>query len=217
MSGEPTINSLLEIMTRDGYAYRSRVEDLAGRNLTLAAPIGVRDREPPAPGDQLKLAWVVDGSRMIMSAVLAWLTRDPPPCWHVEMVGAPQRDSRRRHVRGGGGESIRLARTVDGEPEPHLVGRVADLSESSLRCRLPAKEYEAREYAAGDAVEVRMVLGNDPLEAVGQVLAIRRTPSLPDVDVVLAYELSETAAQMVRRYLFQRQLAERRSRRNADY
>ena len=53
------------------------------------------------------------------------------------------------------------------------------------------------------------------VNATGQVLSIRSLPGR-DVDVVVTYDLDEAAAQDLRRYVFARQLAERRARQDAD-
>ncbi len=209
MDGVPAINSLIDVILDEDRVYRSRVEDISDQTLTVAAPIGQGDLEPPAPGSPMGLAWIKGPSRYVLPVQLRATTREPPPRWQVEISGTAERHNRRNFVRGGGGEPVRLSHADDDKDTP-IAGHVVDISEGGIRCRV----RECR-YRLADPIRIRVVLDGQDVDAKGQVLAIRPSPTSEDVEVVMVYALSEAQARIVRRYILEWQVAERRHRLDA--
>ena len=196
MSAIPAVNGLVEIIVGDARLYRSRMEDV-GDGCTSAEP-----------GTALELAWIDDGARFVVPVQLAGFSRDNTAQWHVEVRGEPRQDNRRLYVRGGGGERVQLeppAGVLD--PKLHIAGEVVDVSEAGVRCRVPRCEFRP-----GDPAHVSIKLRDLCIDATGNVLTLRAPAGLDATDIVVTYDLGETVAQAVRRYVFERQLAERRAR-----
>jgi len=119
------------------------------------------------------------------------------------VVGEPYRHNRRAYMRGGGGEPIRLSREV---PDPIAVGgTVVDISESSMRCRVRDGAYER-----GERLQVSIALGEDVLETTVRVHCVRFDKENAWYDVVTTYETTEKVGRVIRRYILQQQMAERR-------
>jgi hypothetical protein len=201
----PGINQLIEIVLADGALFPSRVEDVVGGRYMVAAPLAAV--ETPTPGSSLALAWVAEQSRYALQVVWLGLTKQHPPRWEVEVAGEPRLQSRRRYVRGGGGEPVVLRGVGEVPDRTVLAGEIIDLSESALRFR--ARDTE---YVPGDEVNVGFQLQEHHLETLGRVQALRPVDG-GAVDVVVDFEIREDVARAIRHYVYQRQLAERRARR----
>ncbi|MGC9665888.1 PilZ domain-containing protein [Planosporangium sp. 12N6] len=212
MSEIPGINSLIELVVDGERVYRSRVEARADDVLTVAAPIGAGDLEPPEVGSILTVGWPVARSRHVVPVRLTELIRQQqPPRWVVEVAGDVRAENRRKFVRGAAGGSVHLYRTTGADRARPTVGGVIDLSEGGLRCHLAACDFQP-----GEPVRVHLPLGGDPVDTAGAVASLRPPPQGPGSDVVVTFDLGERDAQKVRRYLYQLELEERRKQRYAD-
>lgn len=218
MADLPEVNSLLFIAVNEEGSWRSRVEDVDGQMLTVAAPLGKGDLEVPDDGAELEVFWTGTRARYVLPVRMMGQTRDRPPRWHLLAVGRATRQTRRSYVRGGGGGPAEIVRTGRVEQARNDVavssrsggsngpqqGTVIDISEGGVRCRM-----DSADLIPGDQVRVRVRLGDAALDLNGSVLLVREQS--PDgVDVVVVYQLSESDAQTVRRYVFQWEIAERR-------
>jgi c-di-GMP-binding flagellar brake protein YcgR len=213
----PPINSLLFVAVNDETTYRSRVEDIDSDILTVAAPIGAGDIDVPEVGADVAVFWVGSRTRYVLPVRMVGVTRQRPARWQIQPTGQPQPETRRRFVRGGGGKPIRLTgvpnagdgldfTTVDpGE------GMIADISEGGVRCRMPAGEF-----TPGQRVTVRISLDGSNIEVAGTVHTVRPDPESGQPEVIVTYELPEETAQIIRRYVFSWELAERRRARYGD-
>jgi hypothetical protein len=202
----PRVNELLEIVVEDGRAYRSRVEGAHDGQYMVAAPIGAGDLEVPHLGGALLLAWIVDRSRFVLPVRWLGLTRERPPRWHVEIAGEPRVHCRRRFVRGGGGEPVRLRRVGVAVEKNPLTGEIIDISESAMRLRAADPGYDP-----GEHVKIGVDLRGTQVETLGRIQTIRSAEDSA-IDLVVDFDLREEVARAIRRYVFQRQLAERRAR-----
>jgi hypothetical protein len=75
----PAINALVDVVLMDGKACQSRVEDMTGRRLTVAAPFGVNSADMPKLGSSVELAWVAGDRRQAVDVRLVELSREQPP------------------------------------------------------------------------------------------------------------------------------------------
>ena len=216
MSRIPSINSLVEVVFDDTRTYRSRMEDVADDVLTVAAPIGAGDVEPPALGEVFVLAWADHRARHMVSVRLTAMTTERPIRWQGQVDGEPRRDNRRNFMRaGGGGEAVQIQRSgrpndAGAEAAAATDGRLIDVSEAAIRCWLSSCEYQP-----GELVAVATTLHNHQLELVGTVLSVRQpAPAGKGAEIVVTYEVDEARAQIIRRYVMDYDLVERRRERD---
>lgn len=209
MAELPKINSLLEVAVTPEATLPSRIEDVDGDLLTIAAPTGIGDLEVPDADAVLEIAWIANRGRYVMRVTMVGRTREQPPRWFVRASGRPRLKSRRRYVRGGGGEPILIA-TTERDPAGSWSGRVIDVSEGGVRCRI-----EQTDLVPSEPVTVRIELPDGPVVLTGSVLALRE-PMEPDakgVDVVAVYEAPRVEGDRLRRHVLAWELAERRRQR----
>jgi c-di-GMP-binding flagellar brake protein YcgR len=214
MADLPEVNSLLYITVKDELNHRSRVEDRDGALLTVAAPIGAGDVEIPEDGSELTVFWTGTRARYVLPVRMMGRTRGHPARWHLLALTDPIRKTRRRFVRGGGGGPIELVpKTVEireRRAADAVRGQVIDISEGGVRCRVAQADL-----VPGDPVVVRVQLGDCSLQILGRITSQRPEPDQPGVDVIVTYHPSEADAQVIRRYVFQWEIAERRRRLDA--
>src|SRR5262245_685630 len=148
----PSINGLVDVVLLDGEVFPSRIEEAAGRLLTVAEPQGIHTVDIPSVGSPLELAWVGEQRRQAVDVRVKGFTKEQPARWRLEAIGAVRLQSRRNYVRGGGGETVELQSDAAGM----VLGRVVDMSEGGLRCRV-------REDRVGrdQEVTVRVRLGSE--------------------------------------------------------
>jgi hypothetical protein len=204
----PSVNQLVYVTVEAELTYRTRIEDAEADALTIAAPIGVGDLEPPEPGADLEVSWIAGRNRYVVPVNLTSISRQQPPSWSVRVTGERRRETRRLYVRGGGGEKVRLGSVLDPRMKP--TGVIIDVSEGGVRCRLPWCAI-----VVGDTVRVDMAL-DQTLAVVGRVLSVRdAAEAAGELDVVVVYDLTDGMAQEIRRYVLQREMAERRAKADA--
>nr|BFE63615.1 hypothetical protein GCM10020063_081410 [Dactylosporangium thailandense] len=205
MTSLPTINALVDVVLMDGEAYQSRVEDMSGKRLTVAAPFGVIPADVPKVGASMELAWVAGDRRQAVDVRLVELSREQPPRWSLEAVGSIRLQTRRNYVRGGGGEWVEVRHGGS-----TYQGRVIDLSEGGVRCRMLEDRFER-----DDRVDVKVSLESESITLSGTVLFVRRDPENATYDVIITYETSELIGRAIRGYVLRREMEERRRNRES--
>jgi c-di-GMP-binding flagellar brake protein YcgR len=201
----PAINALVDVVLMDGEAYQSRVEDVAAKRLTVAAPFGVSTADLPKVGVSMELAWVAGDRRQAVDVKLVELSREQPPRWSLEAVGSIRLQTRRNYVRGGGGEWVEVQ-----HGGTTYTGKVIDLSEGGVRCRMLEDRFDR-----DDRVEVRVSLEPEIITLSGTVLFVRRDPENATYDVIITYETSEGIGRAIRGYVLRREMEERRRNRES--
>ncbi|WP_433214068.1 PilZ domain-containing protein [Dactylosporangium sp. CS-047395] len=205
MTTLPAINALVDVVLMDGEAYQSRVEDASNKRLTVAAPFGVMDADVPKLGASMELAWVAGDRRQAVDVRLVELGRERPPRWSLEAVGSIRLQTRRNYVRGGGGEWVEVEHNGT-----TYTGRVIDLSEGGVRCRMEQDRFER-----DDRVDVKVALETDSITLKGTVLFVRRDPENATYDVIITYETTELIGRAIRGYVLRREMEERRRNRES--
>lgn len=210
MAEVPQINSLLYVSVRDTN-FRTRIEDMDEEVLTIGAPLGAGDLDLPEDGTELMVFWTGPRVRYVLPVQMLGVTRERPRRWRLRALGEPVRQTRRRFVRAGGGGLVDFL-TVDGRSTSGFVAaEVVDVSEAGLRCRLVSPDQ-----FRGERAVVRLRLAEHALEIGGDVTTLRSATDGPGDDLILTYSVRESEAQAIRRYIFQWEIAERRSRQGLD-
>ncbi|MBO3738183.1 hypothetical protein [Actinoplanes flavus] len=125
----------------------------------------------------------------------------------VTLPGEPEIEQLRHYVRGGGGESIVLARA----DEPQVTGRVHDISERSVRAH-----FSDVDLRPGDHMVLRVQLGHEVVQFPATALRVSslrqqvpvRGPVM--VEMVAIFDRNEQQAKIIRRYVFRLQAMARR-------
>ncbi|MDP9799300.1 hypothetical protein J2S43_007812 [Catenuloplanes nepalensis] len=207
-STSPGINERVEITVKRGGTYRSRVEDLDGPLLSLAAPLDLLVTDVPDPGMELTVRWIAgERGRYAADAVIIRIVHGHVSTWVVEITGRPMIEQNREYVRGGGGEPVELT-GEDGEPHR---GEVIDVSERSIKA-----VFKRLEIAEGSEVALRVLLESEQMTLHGTVYRVVDQAATSEVQVVLMLDADESQAQAIRRHVMNLQrLARARARDHA--
>lgn len=213
MSKPPPINTKV-MLDVPGWAepFRSRVEDLEDLEdlLVVSDPLVGDDDYEPAVGTSMILSWFADRgpSEMPVSLVRKdkrYLPRADPPnlyLWHLRAEGPVTIVQRRRHARLATLLPLKLcasSRTIEG----HLV----DISEGGAR----AAVTHGDEVGVGDRYSVTFEVDGRPVSVDGHVVRI-------EFDGKRVYagcrfvDVSPAQTDAIRKFVFNRQAEERRSR-----
>jgi hypothetical protein len=200
----PEVNTLVELAVVGGEAYASRVEDREGDRIIVAAPLDLLVADVPDIGRQLTLKWPAGArGRFYAPVEVVEVHHRHVATWEVKITGQLGIEQNRRYVRGGGGETIRMRRTLTPE-DPPVEGRVVDLSERSVRGHVGGFDGKA-----GDPVVSRMVLDDDVIEVEGNILRVIDASEHRGAGVVVVFEPDEAQATVIRRYVLRQQLLAR--------
>ncbi len=165
----PPVGALLRVLAGEHHPWlgaegrASRVEDVDGGLVAIAAPRGPGDLEPPRAGDELRLRWAGPRGLLVLGVRLVRVRRDGVPLWWCEPTGQLQVHQRREFVRAPAAARWRVGVVLspaDPGADP-VEGHLLDLSEGGLRVRVPA-------WVDGDGVPVgvRLVLAPGAEEEV---------------------------------------------------
>ncbi|MGC9669187.1 PilZ domain-containing protein [Planosporangium sp. 12N6] len=201
--------------------YESRVELIDGRTVVVAAPFN-ETVEIPDIGSMLKLGWVAGPrGRYVVDAKLTSTSRVegvPMRCWTLALESAPEINQRRRFVRAGGGESVRVR--LKDRDDVVINGSASDISEGGVRFRVQgAKPDDPNRVKLDNGVPVSVVvhLDEDMLDADGAVLRTIEDQVAHTVDMIVTLRLTERQAERVRRYVMRQQVLARRAAADAEY
>ena len=204
----PTVNSLVHVVIREGVDFRSRVEDVEGALLTIAAPLEALDLDLPPDEFDVDVFWTRERTRFVSPMRMVERTRDHVQRWRLVSTGEPRRCNRRQYVRGEDGGPITIA-VSRGESAPQpLAGSLVDIGEGGVRCRIPPSDL-----APDDRVGLRFTVAGQVVDVEGTIHSIRQYENEKNVDVVIEYMLEERLAQAVRKHVMELQLIERRRQR----
>jgi hypothetical protein len=187
--------------------YRSRLEAVEAEVLSVTAPLETTGTEAPRPGQEIEVFWAQPRTRIILPCQLVEITDSAPFQWRLMPTGEPQPGNRREFVRGGGGPEVQLG----AEPEEKMIdGRLLDISEGGLRCRLPMKPR----IKVGDPMSAWLRLDSADVEVTGTVYRLREAYLGAGYEMVVIFRADEKTAQLIRQYVYAWEIAERR--RNAE-
>ncbi|HWS33344.1 MAG TPA: PilZ domain-containing protein [Actinoplanes sp.] len=191
-------------LTADAEAtYRSRLEEVDGKRITVTAPLETTDRISLEPGQKLDLFWAQPRTRAVLPCRLVSTGDDTLSRWTLEAVGVPETSNRRRFVRGGGGGTLNLLGVRDQGP---LGGQLLDISEGGLRCWTE----QAVRVTVDDRIQATVSLHGGDVEIAGIVHAVREAWDMPGYNLIMRFRAEEDLAQSIRQHIFASELAERR-------
>ncbi|MFC4068624.1 PilZ domain-containing protein [Actinoplanes subglobosus] len=183
-------------------SYRSRLEEVDGTQITVAAPLETTDRITLQPGQKLELFWAQSRARAVVPCQLVSTGDDASSRWLLKALGAPVSSNRRQFVRGGGGGALHLL----AEEQDPLGARLLDISEGGLRCWTE----HAVQAAVNDRIQAAVSLHGGQVEIDGVVHAVRDAWDMPGYNVVMRFQAEEALAQSIRQHIFAAEIAERR-------
>ena len=210
MAELPRLGTAMYLVHTEETNYRSRLEAVDGDMLSVAAPLETEGGAAPRPGQTMEIFWAQPRARVILPCRLVEVTDTAPYRWTLQPIGVPEPSNRREFVRGGGGSAVRLG----AEPEESPVdGRLLDISEGGLRCWID----EPAKLAPGDHLRALVGLGTAAeAELSGTILTVRDAPhGDPGRHVVLTFDTGESIAQLIRLYVLNWEINERRLARSA--
>lgn len=198
----PGVNTLVELVLEDGDTHPSRIEDVDGLMLTVAAPL-ISGR--PRIGCEVVVTWV--GERGVYSAParLSATREDRVPLWELRTDGVVEFGTRRRAVRAPLDARVRI--TAADDEEARWDARSADVSETGVRCRV-----HTRPPAPGLEVELAFRLDEEDLKVPGVVVRSRAGRGDEAGEVVVELSAGENVARVIRRYVMRRQIQARKVR-----
>ncbi|NJC71770.1 PilZ domain-containing protein [Planosporangium thailandense] len=215
----PEVSSSINL-TVDGTDFDSRIEMIDGKTAIVAIPVN-GTVEPPEIGSFILLGWGAgERGRYVVETTLVSTSRVegvPGRCWTLSIESEPMLHQRRRYVRAGGGESVRVRAK---EHDAEISGFALDISEGGVRFRIPGVkpgEDNWTRLADREAVSAVIRLGDDMLDADGSVLRTIEDAISQTVDMIVTLRLSERQAEVVRRYVMRQQILARRAAAEDDY
>jgi hypothetical protein len=215
----PEISSTISLV-HDGAELESRIELVEGKTVVVAAPFN-ETVEIPEIGSVMSLSWVAGPrGRWVVDAELVSTSRVegvPTRCWSLVVTSTPVLHQRRRFVRAGGGEPVRVRAK---ERDVVISGAASDVSEGGVRFKITGARPDDDQWVRledGEAVTTVVQLGDDMLDADGSVLRTIDDPIAKTVDMIVTLDLSERQAELVRRYVMHQQILARRAAADAEY
>ncbi|MEV6302958.1 PilZ domain-containing protein [Actinoplanes sp. NPDC051861] len=201
----PAVGTSMYLVLGEGVNFRSRLESIDGATFTVGAPLETNGPAELQPGQHFDVFWAPPRTRIVLPSRLVAMSAGGPFRWTLAPTGNPVQSNRREYVRGGGGAAVRL--TAGG---PAIEGALLDISEGGLRCWVDVPTA----LAPGDPMDATVSLGAAGDVAVsGTVLTVREAPhGDPGQHIVLTFDVGESLAQMIRLYVMNWEINERRLR-----
>jgi hypothetical protein len=200
----PSVGTAMFLVHAEETNYRSRLEAVEEEVLSVAAPLETMGPEAPQPGQAIEVFWAQPRTRVILPCLLVEITDAAPYQWRLQPTGEPQPGNRREFVRGGGGPDVQLGAEPAEDP---IDGRLLDISEGGLRCRLPMKPR----IEVGDPISASLRLATADVEVTGTVYRLREAYRAPGYEIVVIFRPDEKTAQLIRQYVYAWEIAERRA------
>jgi len=204
----PEVNTLVRIALGDELpVLPSRVEDVAGTEVLVAAARYVGDLRGPQPSDIVSLHWTSARGVCSVPAEFVAVERSGIKVWRLRVLGEVTLVQRRRFARveTGGALSVSGGSAQDADLNTVRMGWMLDLSEGGVRCRVAPGAFSVDE-----PVEVRINLGGEVIVAVGSVL--RASPRDRGFEeLIVTFPEDHSAADRVRRHVYAEQLRQRRA------
>jgi c-di-GMP-binding flagellar brake protein YcgR len=199
----PPVNSLVDVWCpAEEDLYRSRLESVDNGDLLVAAPL-VGRRTLPTAGDGFDVQWAAARGALSLPVRFRSAESDRVPVWRLAPNGPARLVQRRQYARATANGTV-LIRPARPDLTDTVLAAVVDVSEGGVRCRVV--EHSIR---TGEEVEVHLDLDNELFVLAGRVLRLTADPPGHE-EAVIVFQAPERHADRIRRYVFNRQLHERR-------
>lgn len=210
----PAVGAIVGVIRVEGdRTWRTRVEGTEELTICVVAPLRPAGESFAfGPAEPLQVVWANDRGVLVASGTLRAIEHDVVDLWVIDVLQV-ERSQRR--------EAFRLPLTapiVVGGWGQTSAGETRDLSETGLRCRLPARSAPA----PGDAVEATLELPEQPSLVLAGAVAhrdevtrplserIATNSPAPEVELGIAFVgLDAAVTERLRRFVFDEQLRRR--------
>ena len=198
----PSLNALVSVrLSEQDIEYPSRIEDVTGETVTVAAPPGASAMLLANGTRDVELSWISPRGRYEQRCQLVEHIGGQVKLWRLRPVDRAILVQRRRYVR------VRTAIAVLVIlPGDVLPATTVDISEGGFRVRMDRHEIEDMTPAT-----VHTTIGGTALELHGCVLRTSVT-DLGQTEAVIAFDADGREADAIRRFVFQLQLRARATR-----
>jgi hypothetical protein len=198
----PVVGTPVAVKVAEGVFLPARVKSVTGDELVLEAPSVIGAVPRPELQDDLQLSWASTRGMQLVDARFLGAERQPEPVWRVALGAEAEVHQRRRYVRTPSEGAVCL--TSQGGPQSIRIGRLLDVSEGGVRCRVPSSDA-----SAGDWFSVRLTVEGEPVEVSGTLL--RAEDAFDGFDeVVVAFPEDHPLAGRIRRFVMSEQRRLRR-------
>jgi hypothetical protein len=217
MEHMPAAGNSLEATLDDGRTFWLIVESTDGNAVTLGMPVGDVSWQLSRPGSAIfdverlvAVGWRARGSWYSAPIREVRAGAEDAACCQVVFAEEPRPSNRRRFVRGAGGETVQLSDVSSGGETVLATGTLVNLSEGGLRCWLPDVEH-----APAAEAFVRISLGDKAIKAAARLHTVRKLTRGHGIEATLIFsQLYEAEAQLIRKHIYESELAARRAMRD---
>ncbi|MFC7527372.1 PilZ domain-containing protein [Actinoplanes sp. GCM10030250] len=205
VAGLPEAGTPVFLALGEGANFRSRLEAVEDGTFCVAAPLETAGPAAMKAGHEFQIFWAPPRTRVVLPVRLVEITDTMPFRWRLAPIGEPQVSNRREFVRGGGGAAVRLT-AAEEERASEADGMLLDISEGGLRCRIS----QTLPVRVGDDMEAVVWLGSGEVRITGKVHTVRPEDDGTGQQLILIFRTQEVVAQMIRQYIINWEMAERR-------
>lgn len=200
----PEVNDLVRVcVDGDPHGQPSRVEDVSGPSLLLAAPSYAGDLVTTRVGMAALVRWTGARGLFEVDVALDEVRRhDTVAVWQVHATSAVRVLQRRRYARVRADVPMVFVPRADTPPEV-VDGAGIDLSEGGLRARVPAGAI-----AEAARLQARFALDDQAVSVLGSVIKV--TPQGRQSEIVVIFEEPVADEAVIRRWVLRQQILARR-------
>lgn len=230
MTTLPPLGGPVTLRDAGGFVYASRVEDVDESTVTVGRPADLRAALEYDLGLELAAIWTMPSGIHVLPTRLTSTSVDRYiRLWHLAITGAAWSEQRRDYVRVPLTGRIMLSkpRAVPASsdlaglgpassgpgPEAPIEGAFLDLSEVAALCSVPLDMRDPA-ISIGSTLRCQFMIIQDEFDIDAEVVVLRPGPAMREARVVLRFDASAAAADVLRKHVFRIQLEMRRQRRD---
>lgn len=210
----PELGSDLVILrlnkSKEQYSTRLKAAD-PQKGLLVIKSAAARDGSviSAKPGDKLMLAWTDEYGDHVLPAVIAKVVPEDPPAWVVKQIGIAITKQLRRFARIRDVSRIELSQGAQGTS--FIEALRLDISEGGAKVKIPTHV----EYTEGEELQVKTKVGRrgNVREIVSKAKVMKVFNRSGSKEIGISFlDLAEADKDFIRRYIYDRQIHERKLR-----
>jgi len=196
---------------KDQYPTRLKASDQT-RGLLVIRSASSKDGStvPAKPGDKLMLAWLDEFGEHVLPGIIAKVVPEDPPTWVVKQIGIPITKQLRRFAR------VRDVSRIEMSQGTTMIEALRlDISEGGMKVKIPTHV----DYVEGEELQIKTKIGRrgNQREIVSKAKVMKVFNRAGSKEVGLSFlDLSEADKDFIRRYIYDRQIHERKMRMGGD-